>query len=57
MFEFMKQQKSIDRPNNENGTGNFQTEDATHGRTSVRCRFNQTVFQPLHHQESKFVDL
>ena len=53
----MKQQKSIDRPNNVNGIGNFQTEDATHGRTSVRCRFNQTVFQPLHHQESKFVDL
>ena len=49
--------KSVDKPNRLNGSGNFQSEDAVHGRTRLRCRPSQTVNQPLQHLESKFVDL
>ena len=49
--------KSIDKPNCVNEIGTFQNEDASHGRTSVRCRAIQNVIQRLHHLEIKFIDL
>ena len=49
--------ESVNKPNRLNGSGNFQSEDAVHGRTRLRCRPSQTVNQPLQHLESKFVDL
>ena len=54
--------KNIDTPNCANRTETFQSEDATHGRTSFRCKPGQTVIQQLQLLESKlleskFVDL
>ena len=54
--------KNIDTPNCANRTKTFQSEDATHGRTSFRCKPGQTVIQQLQLLESKlleskFVDL
>lgn len=49
--------KDVDRPSRLNGIGAFQSEDAVHGRTSVRYRPSETLNQPLQHLESNFVDL
>ena len=48
--------KVIEKLNCINGSGPFQSEDAMHSRTSVRCSPSQTVIQWLI-LESKFVDL
>ena len=45
--------ESIDEPNCVNVIGTFQSEDAAHSR----FRPIQTVLQPPHQLESKFVDL
>ena len=39
----------IDKPNCLNRIGTFESEDATQGNTSVRCRPSQTFIQQLHH--------
>ena len=49
--------ESIDKPNCINRIWTFQSEDATHGRTSVICGPSQAVILQLYQLESKFVDL
>ena len=35
----------------------FQSEDAKHGSTNLRCSHSQTIIQQLPHLESTFLDL
>ena len=56
-MEDIQSEESFDRWNCANRIAAFQSEDTTHGRTSVRYRSNQTVIQLLHDLEIKFVDL
>ena len=46
--------KSTDRPNCVNKVGTFLGEDAAYGKTSVRYRPSQMVFQQPYHRERNF---
>ena len=49
--------KSIDKPKCTKRIGTSKSEDAAHGRTSVKCRPRKAIIQQLGLPESKFVNL